>query len=401
MTTRQQILRMEGTITSHRVAAMCSVGLRTAQKYLAALVCENKLICVKVATETNPAEYQLISPPEEAPPAVERVLKKQQEKSWRNDVKRLEEELVVAKKQQDILAGLRDQPTAPPITPRSPKKDESAIVALLSDVHFEERVLPGQVSGLNEYNPDIAARRMRSFFRNMLLLVNKERALARIEQLVFWLGGDFFSGRIHDDLAEANYMGVMPATRAVKAELQAGIDFLMEQGDFKRIHVECSVGNHGRITKDRRMATLTETSLEWLLYADLAGNNADRKGLTFSLPEGAVSYFQVLDTLIRFNHGDSVRYYGGVGGPTIPFNKKVNAWDKGRRADCTVIGHLHQLHFLPGGVINGSVIGYGPFAQGIAAEMEPPQQGMFSVVTGRRRPCCYNIVFLEGEGSGR
>ena len=97
------------------------------------------------------------------------------------------------------------------------------------------------------------------------------------------------------------------------------------------------------------------------------------------------------DYTVRFTHGDQVGYSGGVGGVTIPLNKKIANWDVGRKADVTCIGHFHQYMSLPHAVINGSLIGYGPYAVSIGAKFEQPQQSFFLIDSRRGKTASYPI----------
>jgi hypothetical protein len=74
-----------------------------------------------------------------------------------------------------------------------------------------------------------------------------------------------------------------------------------------------------------------------------------------------------------------VKYQGGIGGLTVPLNKAVIGWNNARYADVTCGGHWHQYLPLPNAVVNGSLIGYNPYAEWIRASPEKPQQASFVV----------------------
>ena len=114
--------------------------------------------------------------------------------------------------------------------------------------------------------------------------------------------------------------------------------------------------------------------MEYFMYASLRDQFKDTKEVTFILPEGYHNFVQIYDKVCRFHHGDNMRYAGGVGGITIPVNKKIANWNTVRWADYDFFGHFHQ--HLDGGrwTCNGSLIGYGAFANAIAAQFEPPKQ---------------------------
>jgi hypothetical protein len=81
---------------------------------------------------------------------------------------------------------------------------------------------------------------------------------------------------------------------------------------------------------------------------------------------------------VRYHHGDAVRYAGGVGGIVIPVNKAVAQWNKAEPVSLDVMGHWHQFmcHY-PNFIINGSLIGYGPYSVEIKADYQQPTQSLF------------------------
>jgi hypothetical protein len=95
------------------------------------------------------------------------------------------------------------------------------------------------------------------------------------------------------------------------------------------------------------------------------------------------SYVEVFGLTLRFLHGHSIKFGGGIGGITIPIRKAISQWNKVRKADLTVMGHFHQC--VDGGdfIVNGSLIGYNAFAQFIKADYEPPRQQFFLITDYR------------------
>jgi hypothetical protein len=80
---------------------------------------------------------------------------------------------------------------------------------------------------------------------------------------------------------------------------------------------------------------------------------------------------------IHGTHGDEVKYQGGVGGVSIPINKRVNAWNRVKRADYHCFGHFHQQLDHGDWFANGSVIGYNDYAMSGGFTPEAPQQTFF------------------------
>lgn len=73
-------------------------------------------------------------------------------------------------------------------------------ILIASDFHIEETVKASTVLGLNEFNIDIAEKRVKNYFANAIYMVKKHS----INNLVVGLLGDFIGGYIHDELAQTN-----------------------------------------------------------------------------------------------------------------------------------------------------------------------------------------------------
>lgn len=262
-------------------------------------------------------------------------------------------------------------------------RSESVAVMLCSDLHYEERIIPATVNGLNEYDTSIAETRFFNVFKNGLKLVEMTRHSSDIKTLILWLGGDLISGYIHEELKETNAMSPVEASLSVYRLCESAIDFLAENGGFEQIVVVCSVGNHGRTTDKTRFSTCVENSFEWLIYNFLASKYADSKIVRFNLSRSYLNYMNIYKWVVRFHHGNYVRYGGGVGGITIPLNKAIAHWNQSKHADLDVFGHWHQRMSGKNYVCNGSIIGYGPYALAIKAPFEVPQQSFFLINSGK------------------
>jgi len=270
----------------------------------------------------------------------------------------------------------------PAIRPPSTGKSRTAVapVMCLSDLHVEERVRPEAVNGLNEYGPEIAEQRCAYLFEGWAWHIAKLATYYDVSQAVLWLGGDLVSGIIHDELIANNAMMTPPAVMLAQGLVARGIDYLLERLPFvRRLRVVCSFGNHGRVTKKVWRSLRPETSYEWIIYAGLQDRFRNEGRVEWQVAGGELTFADVYGVTIRFTHGDSVGYQGGIGGLTIPLRKKVLAWDKARPADVTVIGHFHQCVDFGFAVVNGSVVGWNPFAVSIGAYYEPPRQALFVI----------------------
>lgn len=260
---------------------------------------------------------------------------------------------------------------------------EATAVCVLSDAHVEERVDLEETNGRNEYNPDICRARFAKLGQGLLWHLDLFRSQYDIPSLVLPILGDMISGQIHDELVETNYLSQVPAIRLARDLIVQLIYRVLEETDIAQVICPCVVGNHSRVTQKQHVKKVAENSFELVLYTELDDVFRDEGRVRFVIAPGEMIYLEVYDFVLRFVHGNQVRYNGGIGGVTIPLNKKILGWDTERRADVTVMGHHHSWMALPHAVINGSVVGYNEFAKHIGARYEPPQQAFFLVDSKR------------------
>lgn len=268
--------------------------------------------------------------------------------------------------------------------PKITSKHEATAVVVASDWHLEERVDPSTVNDKNEFDPQIAERRIKTFFQKCVHITDLFRAGMQINRLVLALLGDMITGYIHEELVEDNYLSPIQATLLAKNLITGGIEYLLNEGNFEEIIIVCKFGNHGRTTLKRRISSSFKNSYEWGMYQDLANTYKDHEKVKIVAENGYHTFLPVYDNfVIRFHHGDAMRFMGGVGGITIPANKAIAQWNKSERVDLDVFGHFHQFFYSGPFLCNGSLIGYNAYSVSIKAEYQPPIQGYFLV--NRRR----------------
>jgi hypothetical protein len=317
--------------------------------------------------------------PSEPPDPVRDRDERDERHSDKRTIDRLVEQIREARARNEFLDAIRDHHSPPVIFAREHTSGirEMAAIALLSDLHVEEPVDPVAVAYRNEYNLEIAEKRLARFFQSIAWEVEHHRASGKIalRDLVLWFGGDMMSGYIHPELVESNLLSPTETMLWLIPRLVAGVRLLLDV--IERIEIPCSYGNHGRTTDKRRVSTGADNSYEFLMYSVLAERFADEPRVHFEITRSPHQYVQVYDWTLHFHHGDDVRYQGGVGGLGIPLLKAVPAWERVRRADIHNIGHHHQFRDYGRAVVNGSLIGYNAYAQSIRADYEPPQQAFY------------------------
>lgn len=250
---------------------------------------------------------------------------------------------------------------------------------IASDWHIEEQVEADTVNFMNEYTPDIAERRAKEFFAKGLQYVELFEKAYDCHKIGLGLLGDFISGYIHQELEENNHLSPTQAILKLKEFIYSGIDFLLEHTD-KNLEIVCCFGNHGRTTQKIKVSTGYKNNFEWMFYQGLKQDYQKNKRVRVHVNNGYMFILDCIGTKIRFHHGDGMKYGGGVGGITIPVNKKIAKWNEGpNKADLDVFGHFHT--FFDGGkfICNGSLIGMSPYAIRIGASFEPPRQAFFVI----------------------
>lgn len=274
--------------------------------------------------------------------------------------------------------------------PRKPAGEATGIICA-TDWHIEERIDRPTVNGLNEYNLEIADARIRRLWEKSCYLLDHARGISDVRDVVLWLGGDFISGYIHEELQEANYLSPTQATFRAQSRIASGIEHILEHGGIKSVRVVCNYDNHSRTTIKKRVSTGHANSFAWLIYKNLEERYKDRgwKNVSFEISESYHALCQIQDRRFRFHHGDAIRYGGGVGGISIPVNKAIAQWNKAAPADFDIFGHWHQFKREWHWLACGSLIGHGPYSIAIKADYQPPTQGF--VIADRE----HGVVFAE------
>ncbi len=311
--------------------------------------------------------------------------------------KALAREIEIAEERVRVALAITEPREPTPIVART-KSDrvwEAAAVMMASDWHVEERVDPKTVNGVNSYDLATAEARAASLFKGWawhLNLLSKGPERYRIEQALLWLGGDFISGHIHEELVESNQLSPTKATVFAMDLLVAGIEYLLKKTTLRRIRVVCNDGNHERTTPKIRVSTRADNSFGWLMYRALALRFAKEPRVEFTICEGIHGYIDVMGFTVRTTHGDEVRGGGGVGGLTVPLKKAVYRWNALRRAYVTLYAHHHRWMDIGDAVGNNCLIGFGAYGQRIGAEPEPASQGFFLLDKDRGKRCVSPIM---------
>ena len=257
-----------------------------------------------------------------------------------------------------------------------------AVIVPATDWHVEEQISADATNGKNHFDLAEAEARIKRFYRKIVELINWQSHLAPVVELWHPLLGDLMSGYIHEELMETNALSPTEACVFLQDMLCSGVDFLLHETKLP-IYIPTCVGNHGRTTPKKRIKTSVRNSYEWLLYKTLERRYEKHKRVVFRVGRGYHNTQRIMGRLVRFHHGDGLRYQGGVGGITIPVNKAIAQWDKVQSVDIDVFGHWHTfLWSYPKWVSCGSLMGYSEYSVEIKAEFQHPSQAF--IVLDRR-----------------
>ena len=257
----------------------------------------------------------------------------------------------------------------------TPKKSGSRYaVALFSDAHIEETVNPSSVLGMNEYNINIAEKRIQAYFQNLCECLKEDK----VDDLIFASLGDTISGYIHDELAQTNGLSPLEATYRAQSLIYSGLKYLCEETNLHSIKFIGIVGNHSRTTKKIQHANGFKMSYEWLMYQNIQ-KFCEMEGLPieFCIPESEVAIVNSPDSQkFIFAHGFQIKGGGNgtVCGIYPALNRLALKWGKVFGQDRIYIGHFHQCVSINNAVVNGSIIGFNTFALTNGFAFEEPAQ---------------------------
>jgi len=277
---------------------------------------------------------------------------------------------------------------------------EATALALYGDAHCEEVVKARTISGLNAYSPEVFIKRNKNYFENLLKIINNDRKVIKIPNLVIDVKGDNITGYIHEELEETNAMSPLEAASFFKDNFIEGLKFISEKGGFKNIEVVFNVGNHGRTSKRKKFKTGYVNNYEWLMYQTIV--EIFSKYLTgydnirFTMPTGFATIYKIYDKQIRSCHGDHFNYRGGVGGVEIPLMTWLYKQNSNIRCDLTTLGHWHRFidGCHKGYLINGAIKGYDEFAYELGFEYQPPIQQL-QLIDKKRGFTTNHKIFLD------
>lgn len=291
-----------------------------------------------------------------------------------------------AERSLDIVQSISE---ATPKVPswRAPKpskgvKHRGTPTLLLSDLHLGEVVNPAEIEFANGYDVDIAEARLRHTFESAIKLCRSYISGVEYDGFVLALGGDILGGSIHPELSKTNGQTDFEAVVYWVPKIAAGIEMLADE--FGKVYVPCVAGNHDRSPANRRTPSKqrAQDSFSWIIYHWIQDYFRKDSRVQVEVSTGADLRYSIYDTTYNLTHGDQFKGGNGIGGVAVPIMR--GAYKKAQRQasigspyDYLVLGHFHQLMFLPGIIMNGSLKGYDEYAYTSNFGFERPQQALW------------------------
>tara|TARA_R110000868_G_scaffold338380_1_gene599132 strand:- start:1642 stop:2784 length:1143 start_codon:yes stop_codon:yes gene_type:complete len=249
-----------------------------------------------------------------------------------------------------------------------------------SDWHYGEKVFASQIEGINSFDLAIADLRIQALVNNSLDILFNHLSNPKYDGLVFPLGGDMFSGNIHEELANTNEDEMLPCVIRLTGRLYWAIKVFADH--FGKVHVPVVTGNHGRTTRKPIHKNRVYSNYDWLLGCMLAREFKDDPRVTFQISDGTDCQYSIYNHRYSLTHGDQFSGGGDIAGAIVPVlrgdaKKRNREGQINKTYDTLICGHFHQLVVTKKAIINGSLKGYDEYAYAHNFPYEPPQQAMW------------------------
>jgi hypothetical protein len=255
-----------------------------------------------------------------------------------------------------------------------PLKKESTsnkdFILNFSDLHLGEVVIPEEVNFVNEFNKNIAIKRMDQLFDKLVKYAKK----IVVRDLHIEMNGDLFSGGIHQELVRNSDLNEVDAIFYLQHYMIPKLCSLSEY--FDHIFVDVLVGNHPRILIGKPyFKEQVKMNFEYIfgkqlqMYFDLLSEQGKNDKIRINIPESPFMIKQVRNTKFLVTHGDILTGAGTGGFLGLPAYSTAMSAAKlygilhqlgiteETKFDHIIAGHLHTTSKIP--IFNGGFCFYG------------------------------------------
>jgi len=374
-----------GIRTAARASGMKRSGLQRAVAAARARWGEGTSRLIDRAPQVHaPVPEHIVPPPVTLTERLEISRLKADLSSVKSRLTETEAALVHERHALETVMGLREAAPPPPVMwdiwNREPEGSGIPMFAW-SDWHAGETVDPKQVYNYNEFNLAILAKRVERLVERSIYLSTQHTVKSDTSKAVIILGGDFCSGWIHEELVATDECTPLQAVHIVTRLLNTALSRMADV--FEQLTVVCVPGNHGRLMKRPPGKLGAYQAMDWLVYSLLKDQFADDDDITFHIPAEGDMILPVLSTRYFIAHGHELGVKGGDGiigsiGPIMRGRQKAGRMSAslGRDFDIMVLGHFHNMLWLPGNglIVNNCLIGYSEYARAQKYVATPPSQ---------------------------
>jgi len=256
----------------------------------------------------------------------------------------------------------------------------------LSDLHYGEVVKAEEVFFTNEYDSDIAERRIQKTVDTAIMLTHEVLKDPVFPGAVLVLGGDNINGMIHEELTVGSDRRLMDQILGISDILHGVILKMLKV--YGKLFIPGVPGNHGRATFKTWTKFTAATNADWLVYQLLErylAQQVARGEVVFMCPPARDITFRVAGRGYRLTHGDQFRGGDGIIGPIGPITRgdmkkrnMANALPHDDEIyDTLLCGHFHKLFQSKSLIINGTTKGFDEYSLANNFSYEPPQQGLW------------------------
>lgn len=198
-------------------------------------------------------------------------------------------------------------------------KEPRHVVAMLNDTHIGLNVDKREVDNLNEFNFEIASRRV-AFFIDQVCNYKKEKR-DEVEVMHLLLNGDLIAGIIHG--LQGNDLEML--THQVNGAVHIFANAVAHlASSYKKVKVYFSTGNHGDSPHRReggRVLSQVYDSIEGQIFYAISSTHKDTKNVEFVASHTLYQDFYLPAGRAAFTHGH-LMFSRALGNPGTSVNNK-------------------------------------------------------------------------------
>jgi len=253
------------------------------------------------------------------------------------------------------------KPVALKYKPKPNSKNPITAVLQLTDLHYGEVIEKDEVDGFNEFNPDIAERRLQQLGHRVLHQVETMRAGYNVQNLHILGTADFISGDIHQELTVTN---AFPCpVQSVKCGYAIGALAMMLAPHFSQVNVDMiTLDNHGRMTRKPQASQGGVNNWSYVVAHVMKQHVIHQKNINVNVHAKPSALVPIGPEKYLLFHGHQIKGWAGI--PYYGFDRRV-AMEAVKRMNFPetaftklVLGHFHvsvdTAHWIVGGSLSGT-----------------------------------------------